>query len=201
MALNYLKLKAMEPEIAFLMANLARVAAGTRVLDPFSGCCTLLMAAAHLQSMGPSLASANISMGFKNPEDIGERIAVAANDTIDAGIRSVDGDGDREVTAVENYLLGVDANMGDITRIHRNFHAVGRSASLASLSLRWDLAESLLEVIFCSILIYLIVLCAILFSRTLFCSVLLHSVLFYFVNSVLSHLMLFYYEFFYLTLF
>ena len=47
----------MEPEIGFLMNNMARVTHGSRILDPFVGCGTLLMAAAHLQNMrGPRSA-------------------------------------------------------------------------------------------------------------------------------------------------
>ena len=51
-----------------------------------------------------------------------------------------------EKKAEDNFLYGIDANLGDIKCIHANFRAVGLSSSLRSLQLHWDLAESLLKV-------------------------------------------------------
>ena len=130
----------MEPEIAFLIANLARVGFGTRVLDPFSGCGTLLMAAAHLQNMKPSATYMNAICELSDDSNIDDS---TANHT------KIATHGPQGETVVkDNFLLGVDANMGDISRIHDNFRAVQQSESIASLSLRWDLAESLLEVLY-----------------------------------------------------
>ena len=129
----------MEPEIAFLMANLAQVGSGTRVLDPFSGCGTLLMAAAHLQNMRPSATTASTIRDFGDDDNIDYGTTDHSQSACHA----------HQVEAVvkDNFLLGIDANMGDISRVHSNFHAVQQSESIASLCLRWDLAESLLEVI------------------------------------------------------
>jgi len=51
LALNkrqYVTATAMQPEIAILMANLAGVAWKNRVLDPFCGSCSILLACSHL---------------------------------------------------------------------------------------------------------------------------------------------------------
>jgi hypothetical protein len=101
---------AMEPEIAFLMANLAEVGPHSRVLDPYAGCCSLLLAAGFLQEMEP-------------PSDT------------------------QKMEKSDGCLVGVDASMGEDTEpIRSNFAAVGLSSRLASLSLRWDIAERLIKV-------------------------------------------------------
>mmetsp|Transcript_11129 Transcript_11129/g.17598 ORF Transcript_11129/g.17598 Transcript_11129/m.17598 type:complete len:545 (-) Transcript_11129:119-1753(-) len=45
---HYIGFTAMEPELAFTMANLAQIVPGSSVLDPFCGSCSLLLAAAAL---------------------------------------------------------------------------------------------------------------------------------------------------------
>ena len=217
----------MEPEIAFLMANLARVGPGTRILDPFTGCCTLLMAAAHLQNINTKKnininmikdtthlqniqkkvnmdkninISANMNIDTIRPEydttnisidntdvdddssqnididntndnainiscnDTSEIITVTDTDTVTAAETEIERrsksneenkeekneekkeENKEEKKAEDNFLYGIDANLGDIKCIHANFRAVGLSSSLSSLQLHWDLAESLLKV-------------------------------------------------------
>ncbi|CAN0116693.1 unnamed protein product [Ectocarpus fasciculatus] len=55
---------AIEPEVALIMANLAKVRSSSRVLDPFCGSCSLLLPAAHMGAQtwgsdvrGPATAS------------------------------------------------------------------------------------------------------------------------------------------------
>ena len=198
----------MEPEIAFLMANLARVGPGTRILDPFTGCCTLLMAAAHLQNINTKKnIDINMIKDTTHLQDIQKKVNMDKNinisadmnidtirpeyDTTNISIDNMDVDDDssqntseivtvtdtdtaaeteierrsksngenkeekneekkeenkEEKKAEDNFLYGIDANLGDIKCIHANFRAVGLSSSLSSLQLHWDLAESLLKV-------------------------------------------------------
>ena len=109
---------AMEPEVAFLMANLAEVGRGSRVLDPFAGCCSILLAAGFLQEM------------------------VHPNTVSDPTYYCM-----QEIEKSNGCLIGVDASMGEDTdRIRSNFDAMGLTSRLASLSLRWDIAERLIKV-------------------------------------------------------
>lgn len=102
---------AMEPEIAFLMGNLAEVGPHSRVLDPYAGCSSLLLAAGFLQEMEP-------------PSHHTQKMEKS-----------------------NGCLVGVDASMGEDTEpIRSNFAAVGLSSRLASLDLRWDIAERLVKV-------------------------------------------------------
>ena len=107
----------MEPEIAFLMANLAEVKPGSRILDPFAGCCSLLLAAGYLQEMEP-------------PNEVSEQPYLM-----------------QEMVKSNGLLVGVDASMGaDTEPIRSNFAAMGLTSRLASLILRWDIAERLIKV-------------------------------------------------------
>ena len=118
---------AMEPEIGFLMANLAGVGPTSRILDPYCGCCSLLLAAAFLQRLQPPLSSASEHSMEKEVEMEGEEGEC--------------GESSRPC------LVGVDSCLGaDLGPIHSNFAAVGLSCILPSLTVKWDVAESLLQV-------------------------------------------------------
>ena len=66
---------AMEPELAFLMANWARITPSSRVLDPTCGSCGLLMSAAALGATHLVGVDQNAS-AFENAPDDFERLAL-----------------------------------------------------------------------------------------------------------------------------
>ena len=125
------RVSAMEPEIGFLMANLAGVGPNSRILDPYCGCCSLLLAAAYLQRLQPPHSDVL-------EHSVGERE------------RPNEGEGENEGECGESSrpcLVGVDSCLGaDLGPIHANFASVGLSCMLPSLTLKWDVAESLLQV-------------------------------------------------------
>ena len=103
------------------MANLAEVKPGSRILDPFAGCCSLLLAAGYLQEM---------EMKMEPPNDFSDQPYFM-----------------QETEKSKGLLVGVDASMGaDTEPIRSNFAAMGLTSRLASLSLRWDIAERLIKV-------------------------------------------------------
>jgi hypothetical protein len=137
----------MEPEIGFLMANLACVGPGSKVLDPFTGCCSLLLSAAFLQRIKPNSPSKSANQLLRGQLNDGHESLTSPSitgraDTDDAPCTSTE-DRVRDM----GCLVGVDACMGsDVSLIHSNFLAVGLGSALPSLTLRWEFAESLLEV-------------------------------------------------------
>ena len=139
----------MEPEIGFLMANLARVGPGSRVLDPFAGCCSLLLSAAFLQGMTPVEAGAIIpSRPHSHPlrDDLGDSWGASAPPKTPSSPSPSPTSADTDIYRA--CLVGVDACMGDdVSMIHSNFVAAGLGSHLASLTLRWDFAERLLQVL------------------------------------------------------
>jgi hypothetical protein len=150
----------MEPEIGFLMANLARIGPGSKVLDPFTGCCSLLLSAAFLQRMRPISSSRSGQQLLRGQQNDGHESSVPSSLTSSSVTGRADTDTDdtptpRTSTRAEGKegisdmgcLVGVDACMGsDVSLIHSNFVAVGLGSALPSLILRWEFAESLLEV-------------------------------------------------------
>ncbi|CAM9997330.1 unnamed protein product [Ectocarpus fasciculatus] len=79
---------AIEPEVALIMANLAKVRSGSRVLDPFCGSCSLLLPAAH---MGARTWGSDVSGPATASEETG---ALVGGDTGgDAGVLQADREG------------------------------------------------------------------------------------------------------------
>jgi hypothetical protein len=143
---------AMEPEIGFLMANLARIGPGSKVLDPFTGCCSLLLSAAFLQRIKPNSSSKSANQLLRGQLNDGHESSVPGSLTSSSVTGRADTD-DAPCTSTRDRvrdmgcLVGVDACMGsDVRLIHSNFLAVGLGSALPSLTLRWEFAESLLEV-------------------------------------------------------
>ncbi|CAM9695881.1 unnamed protein product, partial [Ectocarpus sp. 13 AM-2016] len=94
---------AIEPEVALIMANLAKVRPGSRVLDPFCGSCSLLLPAAH---MGAKTWGSDVSGPATASEDAG---ALVGGDTdAEGGVREAD----RE----------------DLEQIYQDFQALGVAA-------------------------------------------------------------------------
>lgn len=151
----------MEPEIGFLMANLARIGPGSRVLDPFTGCCSLLLSAAFLQRMTPMTPMTPISSSkshnqLQRGQSDGPQGASAPGPVTSSSLPCCDSVDDKPHTSTraevkdtdKGCLVGVDACMGDdVSLIHSNFVAVGLGSALSSLTLHWDFAEKLLQVI------------------------------------------------------
>lgn len=142
------------------MANLARIGPGSKVLDPFTGCCSLLLSAAFLQRVKPtnpiSLSGPRSQSLRSQPKKGREATAPGSLTPSSLGSHPDTDDAPRTSSRVEGKdddadtgcLVGVDACMGsDVSLIHSNFIAVGLASALPTLTLRWDFAEKLLQVL------------------------------------------------------
>ena len=122
------------------MANLARVGPHSRILDPYCGCCSLLLAAAYLQRLQPPRSSVlkhSLRGEDKEGKGEGEGKGEEEGKRTKVGCRQSSGP----------CLVGVDSCMGaDLGPIYSNFAALGLSCVLPSLTLKWDVAECLLQV-------------------------------------------------------
>eukprot|EP00466_Bigelowiella_natans_P017876 jgi/Bigna1/74668/fgenesh1_pg.30_\ len=97
---HYCGFTAMDPELSFLMCNLAGVLPGSRVLDPFCGSCSILLAAAHLgakTTVGVDV-DAKVLTGQRSSRHVKDR---AANKK--AGLQA-DEDDDNIVTGQNNRI-------------------------------------------------------------------------------------------------
>eukprot|EP00752_Nemacystus_decipiens_P005917 g5347.t1 len=105
---------AIEPEVALVMANLAKVRPGSRVLDPFCGSCSLLLPAAN---MGAEIFGSDVS-GPATAADPLDRLGVANQGAMRQGGQKGEHRG-----GAGDALLQTDRE--DLEKLFRDFGALG----------------------------------------------------------------------------